>query len=318
MSHILARVVRKTPEALDIVSLELEAADGKALPAFSAGSHIDVHAGPGIARQYSLCNDPSERHRYVIGVLRDPNSRGGSAALHESVAVGDLIPISEPRNHFPLEPAQRSILFAGGIGVTPILCMAERLSQIDARFELHYSARSQNRAAFVERIAASPFASRVHYHFDDGAAEQQLDVAGALGRPQPDTHIYVCGPSGYIELIRNMAETQGWDSSAVHSEYFSALPIDTSKDGSFQVRLASTGETFSVPAGIPVTHILADHGVHIPTSCEEGVCGTCVTRILDGIPEHRDYYFTARERARNDQFTPCCSRSLTATLVLDL
>ncbi|WP_175761785.1 PDR/VanB family oxidoreductase [Burkholderia anthina] len=318
MNHILARVVGKTREACDILSIELEEADGKPLPPFSAGSHIDVHVTPGITRQYSLCNAPHERHRYVIGVLRDPASRGGSSTLHDDVSIGDLIPISEPRNHFPLEPANRSILFAGGIGVTPILCMAERLAQIHADFELHYCARSKDRAAFVDRIAASPFASRVHYHFDDGEPAQHIDIVAVLGRPRHDTHVYVCGPSGFIALVRDTATKLGWDAACVHSEYFSALPVDTSKDGSFLVQLASTGEVFTVPAGVPVTHVLADNGVHIPTSCEEGVCGTCVTRVLDGIPDHRDCYFTNRERAANDQFTPCCSRSITGTLVLDL
>lgn len=318
MSDILARVVRKEIEAQDIISIELERADGKALPAFSAGSHIDVHVSSALTRQYSLCNDPSERHRYVIGVLRDPASRGGSLTLHEKINVGDVISISEPRNHFSLEPAKRSILLAGGIGVTPILCMAERLSQINADFEFHYCARSAEKAAFRDRMSNSTFASRVHFHFDNGPPEQTLDLTGLLENPKPDTHIYVCGPSGFIILVTNVAAEKGWASGQVHFEYFSAGPVDTSNDGSFDIKIASSGRVYRIPAKVTVIDALAGYGVHIPTSCHEGVCGTCVTRVLEGTPDHRDYYFTVRERARNDQFTPCCSRAASAMLVLDL
>ena len=184
------RVARKAQEALDIVTLELVATDGRALPAFSAGSHVDVMLPGGITRQYSLCNDPTETHRYLIGVLRDPSSRGGSLAVHDSLQEGDVLQISTPRNHFGLaHEAKKHLLLAGGIGVTPILCMAERLAMTGADFEMHYCTRSLERTAFHQRITASGFAPKVHFHFDDAAAEQKLDTAALLAAPASGVHL---------------------------------------------------------------------------------------------------------------------------------
>ncbi len=179
----------------------MAAADGSLLPAFSAGAHIDVHLPDGLVRQYSLCNHPEERHRYLIGVLNDPASRGGSRSLHEQVQAGARLRISAPRNLFPLaEGARRSLLFAGGIGITPILCMAEQLSHSGHPFELHYCARSSERAAFVERIRNAPFADRLVVHFDE-QPETALDIAQVLGNPQDDVHLYVCGPGGFMQHV---------------------------------------------------------------------------------------------------------------------
>ena len=317
MNQLSVKVTKKVQEAEDIISFELLSVDGRPLPPFSAGSHIDVHLGDGLVRQYSLCNDPSEQHRYLIGVLRDPNSRGGSVAMHD-VAQGAVLQISEPRNHFALVPAKRTLLFAGGIGVTPILCMAERLARIDADFEMHYCSRSPQRTAFQARIAGSTFADRVHFHFDTGAAEQKLDVAGLTAQPNPDTHLYVCGPGGFIEHVLNTAKSQGWPSAQLHVEYFGAEPQETSGDAPFDVKVASTGKVYSIPADKTIIAVLEEHGIDLPVSCEQGVCGTCITRVLEGTPDHRDKYFTDDEHAKNDQFTPCCSRSKSALLVLDI
>lgn len=318
MNELLVTVVRKAQEATDIVSFELAAVDGGALPSFSAGAHIDVQVRDGLVRQYSLCNDPRETHRYLIGVLRDPNSRGGSVAMHDAIAEGDVVRISTPKNHFPLVLARRSLLFAGGIGVTPILCMAERLAHADAAFEMHYCTREAARTAFHARIMASPFAGQVHFHYDAGAPEQKLDLASLLATPEPETHLYVCGPGGFIDHVVNTAKALGWSGEQIHLEYFAAKAQDTSSDGAFEVKIASSGRTFTVPARETIVKVLAANGVVVPTSCEEGVCGTCITRVLDGVPEHRDAYFTDDERAKNDQMTPCCSRSRSACLVLDL
>ena len=191
-------VVSRNNEAQGICTYELASTDGSALPAFSAGSHIDVHLPGGLIRQYSLCNHPDEQHRYLIGVLKDPASRGGSQSLHEQINSGDCLRISEPRNLFPLaHEARRSLLFAGGIGITPILCMAERLAHNGADFELHYCARSGERAAFVERLRNSSFADRVFMHFDE-QPETAMNAAQVLANPQPDTHLYVCGPGGFM------------------------------------------------------------------------------------------------------------------------
>jgi len=314
------RVARKAVEALDICSFELVAADGQPLPAFSAGAHLDVQVPGGLTRQYSLCNAPHETHRYLIGVLRDAASRGGSAAMHDRVREGDVLTIGAPKNHFPLAPqARRHLLLAGGIGITPILCMAEQLAASGADFALHYSTRSRERTAFHDRLRASAFAERVAFHFDDGEAAQRLDLAALLAAPQAGTHLYVCGPRGYIDAVLAGARAHGWPEAQLHREYFAggdAAPA--AGDTAFEVQLASTGRVIAVPADRTVVQALAAAGVEVQTSCEQGVCGTCLTRVLAGTPEHRDLYLTPEEQAANDQFTPCCSRARSARLVLDL
>jgi vanillate monooxygenase ferredoxin subunit len=318
MESLAVRVVRKVREAQDIASFELARANDAPLPAFSAGSHIDVQVPGGLTRQYSLCNDSGEQHRYRIAVLRDPASRGGSIAMHDAVHEGDELHISEPRNHFPLHHARRSLLFAGGIGVTPLLCMAQRLATIGADFALHYCTRSPERTAFLQEVAAAPFARSVQLHFDSGPPSQKLNLERLLATPDPGAHIYVCGPTGFIDHVVGNAKAHGWSNDQVHLEYFGAAPKDTSGDAPFDVKIASTGKTYTVAAGRSVVQALQEHGVEILTSCEQGVCGTCITRVLEGEPDHRDMYFTDEERAKNDQFTPCCSRARSRMLVLDL
>jgi len=313
------RVARKRAEAVDICTFELVDADDQPLPPFSAGSHIDVHLPNGITRQYSLCNDPAESHHYLIGVLRDPNTRGGSKAMHEAVNEGDVLRISAPKNHFPLaHEAKRSLLLAGGIGVTPILCMVERLAVADADFEMHYCTRSLDRTAFQGRIAASRFAQRVQFHFDDGAPEQKLDIAALLAAPQPGVHLYVCGPQGFMHAVLDTARARGWPEAQLHYEFFSAEVAKSDDDADFEVKLASSGRIVAVPTVKSVVEALAEAGIEIPISCGQGVCGTCLTRVLEGEPDHRDIYLSPEEQARNDQFTPCCSRSKSPLLILDL
>ncbi|MFI8482373.1 PDR/VanB family oxidoreductase [Pseudomonas sp. NPDC078700] len=311
-------VLSRNNEAQDICSFELASVDGSPLPAFSAGAHIDVQVADGLIRQYSLCNHPEERHRYLIGVLKDPASRGGSRSLHEQIKVGSRLRISEPRNLFPLvQGARRSLLFAGGIGITPILCFAERLAHSGAEFELHYCARSSERAAFVERMSRSAFAERVFLHFDE-QPQTVLDAAKVLASPQDNIHLYVCGPGGFMQYVLDSARAQGWQEDHLHCEYFSAVPVDNLNDGCFSVQVASTGQVVEVAADQSVAQALESHGIEIAMSCEQGICGTCLTRVLDGVPEHRDLFLTEEEQALNDQFTPCCSRSKTPLLVLDI
>jgi vanillate O-demethylase ferredoxin subunit len=316
---LTVRVERKAREALDICTFELVAIDGHPLPAFSAGSHIDVLLPNGITRQYSLCNDPREGDRYLIGVLKDPATRGGSQAMHELVNEGDTLTISAPRNHFALaHEASHSMLLAGGIGVTPILCMAQRLAITGASFEMHYATRSRERTAFHDRIAASGFARNVQFHFDDGAAAQKLQLETLLAHPAAGTHLYVCGPKGLMDAALKTARANGWAEPQIHYEYFGAEATGKAGDGSFEVKLASSGRIVLIPADQTVTQALDQAGIEILTSCEQGVCGTCITRVLQGEPDHRDLYFTPEEQAKNDQFTPCCSRSKSPLLVLDL
>ncbi|MEO6018223.1 MAG: PDR/VanB family oxidoreductase [Polaromonas sp.] len=318
IDSITVKVVRKTAEAQDIASFELARTDGAPLPAFSAGSHIDVQVPGGLTRQYSLCNDAGEQHRYRIAVLRDPASRGGSVGMHDAVKEGDEILISAPKNHFPLEHATETLLFAGGIGVTPLLCMAQRLGKTGADFFMHYCTRSEDRTAFHKEICESAFADKVQFHFDVGAEEQKLNLKKALGAPDAGKHLYVCGPSGFIDFVINTARAAGWGTAQMHLEYFGAAPQDTSNDGSFDVKIASTGKSYTVGKDDNIIQVLKNNGIEILTSCEQGVCGTCITRVLEGDIDHRDLYFTDDEKAANDQFTPCCSRAKSKTLVLDL
>lgn len=312
-------VTRKKREADDIYSFELARPDRLDLPAFDPGAHIDMHLPNGMVRQYSLYNHPGEAKRYLIGVLKDPASRGGSLALHDLVKAGDRLLISEPRNHFPLaERAERSLLLAGGIGITPILSMARALASAGEEFEVHYCARSKNSMAFMQEIAQSAFADRVHFHFDDAAPEQHLDVDAVLAMPTPGAHLYVCGPAGFLDYVLHSAAARGWPAEQLHREYFSAASSSATGNTSFEVEIKHTGEVLTIPADKSVLHVLEEAGIFIPASCEEGVCGTCMTGVLEGEPDHRDLFMTDAERTLNNQFTPCCSRAKSRRLVLDL
>jgi vanillate O-demethylase ferredoxin subunit len=317
---LTVRIARKAAEALDICSLDLEREDGGPLPAFAAGSHIDLHLPGGLVRQYSLCNPPSETHRYRIGVLRDAAGRGGSRAVHDGLHEGDTLTISAPRNHFALaRDAAHHLLLAGGIGITPVLCMAERLAVAGEAFSMHYCTRSRERTAFAGRIASSGFASAVTMHHDDGPEAQKFDLAGTLDRAPAGSHLYVCGPRGFMDAVLDAARARGWPEERLHYEFFgAAVAPPSSDDGAFQVRIASSGAVVDVPAGTTVARALAACGIEVLTSCEQGVCGTCLTRVLEGEPDHRDSYLTPEEQAANDQFLPCCSRSRSPVMVLDL
>ena len=316
--RLRVRVAAKQDEATDIVSFELVAESAEPLPAFAAGAHIDVHVREGLVRQYSLCNDPAERHRYLIAVLQEPSSRGGSKAMHESIEVGDVLTISAPRNHFQLATGTRHLLLAGGIGVTPILSMAETLAASGVDFEMRFCTRSADRTAFRQRIAQSPFAGNVHFHHSEGAASQKFDIEGRLAKPQADEHLYVCGPKGFMDAVLSAARASGWPEGQLHYEFFAGEVAPSERDESFELELARTGKVLLVRKDQTALQALMEAGVEVESSCEQGVCGTCATRLLGGIPDHKDLYFTPEEQAANDQFTPCCSRAKTARLVLDL
>ncbi|WP_071336072.1 PDR/VanB family oxidoreductase [Burkholderia contaminans] len=316
---LTVRVARKTVEAEGIAGFEFVEADGRELPAFCAGAHVDVRAPGGLVRQYSLCNRPGERHRYQIGVLRDPASRGGSVAMHDDLKEGDTLQISPPKNNFPLvEDANRSLLFAGGIGVTPILAMAERLHELARDFAVHYATRSPTRTAFADRIRSSRFAAKVQFHHDDGADGQKLNLPPLLKSPQPGTHLYVCGPKGFLEAVRAQATDAGWPEGNVHYEYFAGVEAHSVDHRHFDVVIKSSGAVIRVEAMQTVVQALEANGVFVPVSCEQGVCGTCLTRVLAGEVDHKDLYLTAEEQAAHDQFLPCCSRAKGNRLVLDL
>nr|WP_210348731.1 PDR/VanB family oxidoreductase [Bradyrhizobium sp. CCBAU 53338] len=313
------KIAAKRPIATDICLLELSSVSGEPLPSFSAGAHIDVHVSNGVVRQYSLCNAVGQDHRYLIAVLREPESRGGSSAIHDKLGVGDVIEISEPRNNFPLaKPGDKVLLLAGGIGITPLLCMAGRLHQSRAPFELHYCARSIDRMAFREYLATCDYREQVHFHFDDGDENQRLNLEKVLPALGSKSDIYVCGPSGFIDWALKAAQAGGIPSDRLHREYFSAPPVASGPNDAFEIVVASTGQTLTVPADRSAANVLIEAGVPLAVSCEEGICGSCITGVLEGIPDHRDAVFTDEEREGGDRFTPCCSRAKSARLVLDL
>ncbi|MFN3495608.1 MAG: PDR/VanB family oxidoreductase [Hydrogenophaga sp.] len=314
------RVARRRTEAQDICSLELVPVDGNALPAFTAGAHVDVHLPGGLVRQYSLCNRPGETHRYEIGVLRDATSRGGSQAVHEALLEGTELAISAPRNLFPLhEAAPHHLLLAGGIGITPLLAMAEHLSAQGASFTLHHCTRSRERTPFLERIAASSFAARVQHHFDNADPSQRLNLEATLAQAPAGTHLYVCGPTGFMDAVLCAARAANWPEDRLHREYFSAAPAaPAANDGGFELEIASTGRVIPVRADQTALAALLEAGLDVPFSCEGGVCGTCLTGVKAGTPDHRDQYLTPEERDAGNQFLPCCSRASSARLVLEL
>jgi len=318
VSHLLVEVRRRIDEADGICSLELVHPQGEPLPAFTAGAHIDVQVAPQLVRQYSLCNDPAERHRWRIAVLREPASRGGSAGIHDRVQPGVRLQVSAPRNHFELVAARRSILVAGGIGITPILAMAQALHATGQDFDMHYCARSASRMAFRREIESSGYAARVRLHPGDAPEAQRFDAAKALAGAEPGTHLYVCGPAGFMEHVLGTARSLGWPDDRLHREHFAGAAVASEQDAPFEVELARSGRSCVIPAGRSVLHVLLEQGVDLPYSCEAGVCGTCLTRVLAGTPDHRDSYLTEAERATNGQFLPCCSRARSPRLVLDL
>lgn len=310
-------VVAVREEAEGIRSIELAAPEGGLLPTFTAGAHIDVHLSENMVRQYSLCNHPQERHRYVIAVMLDPQGRGGSRRIH-SLTVGERLRISEPKNFFELSSSGKSLLIAGGIGITPILCMAQSLASVGRTFSMHYAARTRSCTAFSDQIRRSDFAQSVSYYWSREPDGKRLDFAHVLECSGPEDHLYVCGPRGFMEAALQTARAKGWPEQRLHYEFFTGEKVHLDTDSTFSVRLASSGKTFEIAPDKSVVDALAEAGVEIPTSCEQGICGTCLTGVLSGEPDHRDMFLTPEEQARNDKFLPCCSRSKSQELVLDL
>ena len=307
-------------DGLAVRILEFMLAEGGELPAFEAGAHLLVETGAGVVRSYSLCNAPGEPGRYELGVLLEQSSRGGSLAMH-ALQPGQVVRTSAPRNAFPLdESAPYTLLLAGGIGITPLIAMAEELAATGRDFELHYCCREQQRASFLERLREPRFAGRVHLHFDDGAQDQRFDAQRVLGSCPIGTHLYTCGPWAFMEHVFGAARAAGWADERLHRESFAAAPAPApvAEATAFELVMTKSGKTVRVDAGETALAALERAGAMVFSSCQEGICGTCVVSVLQGRPDHRDQYLTAEARERNDCFLPCCSRSLTPQLVIDL
>lgn len=308
-------------EGRNIQSYELVDPDGGQLPPFTAGAHIDVHLENGIVRQYSLCNSPDDRRRYVIAVLRDEKGRGGSKAVHEQLRVQDRLRVSRPRNNFELaEGANKVILLAGGIGVTPLKSMAHQLAAAaDVEFELHYCAREAQCAAFMEELQALIEPHRLHFHFDGGDPSRGLDIGELLrDEAQDGTHIYYCGPAGFMRACADACKDRPKDT--VHCEHFKAperaSAPDSQKPGEFTVEIASTGQRLPVPVDKSIADVLKAAGVAVQTSCEAGLCATCKVRYLSGEVEHQDCILDGDDQ--RNFLTICVSRGKSDLLVLDL
>ncbi|WP_373987184.1 2Fe-2S iron-sulfur cluster-binding protein [Duganella sp. BuS-21] len=311
-------VIQSIRDSGDVRLLELAAVDGTPLPPYEAGAHIDVTLGNGLVRQYSLCcRAPSAAYR--LAVKREPQSRGGSAWLHEVAHVGTRLGLGQPRNAFALTPAAgHYLLFAGGIGITPILSMAYALLRRGASFQLMYFVRDTAGMAFADELQSGPLASQVVMHAGQDAAQVAASLAAAMGAaPADGTQVYVCGPAPFMSAV-TAAGSARFGAAAVHQESFSPAAIDSDKEAAFVLRLARSQRELPVSAGQSALACLQDAGIDIDCSCEVGVCGTCRTGVLAGVPDHRDAFLSASERQANDCFMPCVSRARTAVLVLDL
>ncbi|MGO8908765.1 MAG: PDR/VanB family oxidoreductase [Bradyrhizobium sp.] len=317
-SNMQVRVKRISYEAENINSYELVALAGGDLVPFTAGCHIDLHLPNGMIRSYSLLNDQSERNRYVVAVNKDAASRGGSSFIHETVRAGNIINISHPRNNFVLqEDAAHSVLIAGGIGITPLLSMIRRLETLGRSWELFYAARTRVAAAFIDELNAlrPDVRSNVHVTFDQEPPGRMLNLSAIINDAPANAHFYCCGPVPMLEAFE--AATANRPADHVHVEYFKAKD-EPEAGGGFDVKLARSKRTIAVPAGKTILNALLDAGIAVSYACTEGVCGTCETRIVEGVPDHRDAFLGKEEQAANKTMMICCSGSKSPTLVLDL
>jgi ferredoxin-NADP reductase len=299
--------------ARDTHLYEFRRPDGRPLPAYDPGSHIDLHLPNGLIRQYSLIVAKPDPGIYTLGIKRDPASRGGSRYIHDELRVGKTVAISAPRNNFPLKEDARHVIFvAGGIGITPIWCMVQRLQQLGRSWQLHYSCRSRADMAFLDALEGMAPAD---FHFDDESMGKFLDIAGIVAQAPKDAHLYCCGPTPMLNAFE--AATTDWPREQIHVEYFTAK-AEPAKQGGFTVELARSAREFFIPEGKTILEVLLDEGVDVDYSCELGICGACEQRVISGLPEHRDAILTEEEQAENKRVMICCAGCKSDRLVLDL
>ncbi|WP_433508201.1 PDR/VanB family oxidoreductase [Pseudonocardia halophobica] len=305
---------KKETLADGVVQLTLRDPAGADLPAWEPGAHVDLVLTDGLTRQYSLCGDPAERSVLQVAVLREPAGRGGSAHVHDVLAEGDTVRVRGPRNHFALAPAPRYLFLAGGIGITPILPMIAAAEAAGADWRLVYGGRTRASMAFRDRLEER-HPDRVDVRPQDETG--LLDLAALLGEPVEGTAVYCCGPEPLLSAVEERCAA--WPAGTLHLERFA--PKAGADDGpreAFEVELAQTGTTLTVPADRSILEVVEEAGVGILSSCREGTCGTCETGVLGGVADHRDSVLTAEEQAANDAMMICVSRSCSARLVLDL
>lgn len=307
-----ARVANVAQVAIDICAYDLVPAEGGSWPAFAAGAHIDVEIAPGLVRQYSLCGPPDERDCYRIAVKREAAGRGGSQRLHERLSPGELVNISAPRNHFPLlGGARHHVLVAGGIGLTPLLAMAAELRDRGGSFALHVFAHSDGHIPFAATLSAQ-FGDRVQIHLGRAGAG---DVVPPY---RPGDALQVCGPAGFTATVIEGATARGWPAAMIATESFKPRVLTGTENRPFEVELKRSGRVLQVPAERSLLEILQEAGCPIICACTQGICGSCLSPVVDGEPEHRDVILSDAERATNTLMTVCVSRARSSRLVLDL
>ncbi|MEQ8286670.1 PDR/VanB family oxidoreductase [Thalassospira sp.] len=295
-----------------IRGFDLVAADGASLPPCDPGAHIKVtvtdNTGQTAKRSYSVIN-PGQTDRYQIAVLREVEGDGGSLFMHQHLQIGSVVDIELPQNDFPLvADATKTILIAGGIGITPILAMANSLKQADKGFTVHYSSRTRHDMALMEEILEQAD-GRCTLYFDGGEASRGMPLASILGTPETGKHVYVCGPGGLIDAVLATARRNRWAADNVHYERFST-PAAQLDDSSFEVHLAQSGKSFEVPIGKSILDVLIDEGIDPLYDCKKGNCGICTSVVLsrDGDLSHRDAYLSDSQKSQNDQMCICVSR----------
>lgn len=312
--------------AVEIVALDTRSyvfslpkdAEGS-LPSFEAGAHIDIQTQNGLVRQYSLCGSPQDKQNFRIAIKREKAGRGGSNALHEELEEGSIVHIGAPRNNFKLVPnAQETVLIGGGIGITPLLSMAHTLHFQGKAFSFHIFARSQETLAFSQRLSRLPFHDHIHLHFDDGKRAKNKDFSSLVGRWRDGLALYVCGPAGFMSAVIGAGRNQGWPNQDIHSETFVAREIDKSENRPFDVELAKSGRILHIKADEYLIDVLNSNDCGVPCSCTQGICGSCLTPVLSGTPEHRDAILSDEERALGNQMCVCVGRAQGNRLVLDI
>ena len=314
-ADLRVQVARKELTASDIVSLRLTPVKGQ-LPTFQPGAHIDVHLPNGLIRQYSVTNGPGETDHYTIGVKREADSRGGSVAIHDNLREGDVLAISAPRNNFPLRrDAVHTIFVAGGIGVTPMISMARTLNSQGLGFEFHYFVQSDDHVAFKQEIGE--FADALTVHKGLSPEETGTRLRDILSSPGLARHVYICGPGPMLEATRGIAADQNWNDSAVHFEYF-ANTTEVDDSTAFEIDLARSAMTLTVPAGKSILDVLRENGINITSSCEQGACGTCRCGVIEGEVNHQDVYLSDAEKADGKSIMTCVSRAASERLILDI
>lgn len=295
-----------------IAEITMSGQGGNPLPLWRPGAHIDVLLGNGLQRQYSLCGDPDDTGSYTIAVLRDPQGRGGSEYIHQNLRAGVDLEIRAPRNLFGLEPADRYVLIAGGIGITPLLAMARELERRNADWRMHYGGRTRASMAYLDEVSA--FADHVEVYPQDEAGLLPLDVL--LATTAPNELVYCCGPGPLIDAIQSRYRDD--PVNPVRFERFAPVAGAPTGDSAFEIELQKSGRVLPVPADKSILDVLETSGIDIPTSCRQGTCGTCEVAIVSGEADHRDAILTDDERASNESLFVCCSRALSTRLVLDL